>query len=339
MPAPRVRAAVAQSFGSGSYLGVDVADVTSDRAKELKLNEERGAEITAVDSDAPAGKAGLKEHDVVLSLNGQRVESAEQMRRMIHELPAGRNLNMGISRDGHAMTLTATLADRQSLSMRVVTPHIYVPAMPPMNIEVPQIQVITRSSGLNGMMVQALGTQLGEYFGAPNGRGLLVTSVEKNSSAESAGLKAGDVIVKVDNERVTDISDWRMAVRNKSGQSLTLGIIREKREQTVTLKVPERGSNDSSFYFAGPDMETLMSQIQPKIDTEVYTLQSRAYGEAVREMERSMRDAERQVQQSLRDQQRTIEREKVRTEREIQYQKREAEREKARTLRDAIREQ
>jgi serine protease Do len=70
-------------FAAGhSYLGVDIRDVTTDRLAALKLKEERGVEITMVDADAPAGKAGLKEHDVILEFNGTAVESEEQIRRL-----------------------------------------------------------------------------------------------------------------------------------------------------------------------------------------------------------------------------------------------------------------
>ena len=68
--------------GGSSYLGVDIADVSADRLADLKLKEENGAEVTMVDQDAPAAKAGLHEHDVILSLNGTGVESAAQLRRM-----------------------------------------------------------------------------------------------------------------------------------------------------------------------------------------------------------------------------------------------------------------
>src|SRR5579872_4889009 len=67
-----------EDFGGGSYLGVDTRDITADRLSDLKLKEEHGVEVTLVDQDAPAGKAGLKEHDVILSINGSQVESVEQ---------------------------------------------------------------------------------------------------------------------------------------------------------------------------------------------------------------------------------------------------------------------
>ena len=80
-----------EEFGPTSYLGVDITDVSADRLSVLKPKEERGVEVTMVDQDAPAGKAGVKEHDVILTVNGTKVESVEQLRRMIREIPSGRN--------------------------------------------------------------------------------------------------------------------------------------------------------------------------------------------------------------------------------------------------------
>ena len=102
-----------EDFGGGSYLGVDTRDVTPDRLADLKLKEEHGVEVTLVDQDAPAGKAGIKEHDVILSINGSQVESVEQLRRMIREIPPGRLVTLGISRDGQPLTLKTQLADRK----------------------------------------------------------------------------------------------------------------------------------------------------------------------------------------------------------------------------------
>ena len=102
---------VEEGGGGSSYLGVDTADVTIERLGALKLKEEHGAEVTMVDQDAPAGKAGLKEHDVILSLNGAAVESAAQLRRMIRETPAGRVVSLGISRDGQPQSIKVQLAN------------------------------------------------------------------------------------------------------------------------------------------------------------------------------------------------------------------------------------
>src|SRR5215813_15083864 len=105
--------------GKGSYLGVDIENVTADRVGPLKLKEERGVEVTMVDQDAPAGKAGVKEHDVIVDFNGTAVESEEQLRRMIREVPPGRNVTLGISREGNPLTINLQLADRGKIATTV----------------------------------------------------------------------------------------------------------------------------------------------------------------------------------------------------------------------------
>ena len=115
-------------FAAGrSYLGVDIRDVTTDRLAALKLKEERGVEIMMVDADAPAGKAGLREHDVILDFNGTAVESEEQIRRLIRELPPGRTVTLGISRDGAPMKISVQLADHSTVVAQA-RPRIMVPA-------------------------------------------------------------------------------------------------------------------------------------------------------------------------------------------------------------------
>src|SRR5271154_5069581 len=101
-----------EDSGTSSYLGVDIADITSDQLGSLKLKEEKGVEVTMVGQDAPAGKAGIKEHDVILSMNGTVIESGAQLRRMIHETPAGRVVTFGVSRDGQPITVKVQLADK-----------------------------------------------------------------------------------------------------------------------------------------------------------------------------------------------------------------------------------
>src|ERR1051325_8232414 len=193
-----------EEAGTSSYLGVDIADVTSERLSQLKLKEEKGVEITMVDQDAPAGKAGLKEHDVILTMNGTAIESGAQLRRMIHDTPPGRLVTLGLSRDGQPMTVKVQLANKHSEyakmpkpgDMRVNIPEIHIP-----DIDIPAINmVMATSSARSGLLVEHITTQLGEFFGVKNGNGVLVRSVEKGSRAEKAGFRAGDVVVKVNGE-------------------------------------------------------------------------------------------------------------------------------------------
>src|SRR6266568_7229232 len=97
------------------YLGVLVGDVDNDSAPKLKLKDIRGAVITLIDHDAPAAQAGLRVNDVVLEMNGQQVEGAEQFGRMMREIPAGHKVAMVVSRDGVSQTITVQLADRKKM--------------------------------------------------------------------------------------------------------------------------------------------------------------------------------------------------------------------------------
>lgn len=232
-----------ESSSGSSYLGVDIADVTADRLSDLKLKEEHGAEITMVDSDAPAGKAGLREHDVILSLNGTAIESAAQLRRIIKETPPGRVVTLGISRDGQPMNIKVQLADRQK-SMTWSGNHeikVQIPPLPPIpDIDLPITVIIAHSSLRSGLMVENITPQLGDFFGVKGGKGVLVRSVEKGSRAEKAGFHAGDVIVKVNDQPVHDASDFTHALRASSGGTAAVTVVRDKHEQNLTLTLPEK---------------------------------------------------------------------------------------------------
>jgi serine protease Do len=275
--------------GTGAYLGVDITDITKERLSALKLKEEQGVEVTMVDQDAPAGKAGVKEHDVILAINGTSVESGAQLRRAIRETPPGRIISLNVSRDGQPLSLKVQLADRRKTMAwgpKEKEFKFAMPAVPPVpEFDVPVSVVVVHSSMRSGLMVENLTPQLGEFFGVKNGGGVLVRSVEKGSRAEKAGIRAGDVVVRVDKEGVQDTSDFTRALRARGGNSVTLGILRDKREQTLTLTLPERkesgalldGENESvempdidvEAFDGLEDIQTQVARIQPQVQIAI----------------------------------------------------------------------
>ena len=300
--------------GGGSYLGVDTQDVTPERLSALQLKEERGVEVTVVDQDAPAGKAGLKEHDVILTLNGQSVESVEQLRRMIHEIPPGRVVSIGISRNGQPQTLKAQLEDRKQAfgysngkPFKVIVPTMPVmPAMPAMpEIDVPVSVVVVHSSLRSGLMVENLTPQLAEFFGTKNGQGVLVRSVDKGSRAEKAGFRAGDVIVRVSGEAINDSGDFSHALRNRQGSAVPVGIIREKKEQTLTLSLPERKQShllNESIELPDLDEETRkelrrteaeIARLQPEL--EQFAKRMNDYGAEMKRLQPEIEKSTREI--------------------------------------------
>jgi C-terminal processing protease CtpA/Prc len=138
----------------------------------------------------------------------------------------------------------------------------------PKNFEMPEVhfpsQVLQmRLSPILGIQAEGVGRQLGEYFGIKDGEGLLIKSVEKGGPAEKAGLKAGDVIVRAGNEKVTDRSDLvRILHTHRNGGKVPLSIVRDHKEQTITVDVPEHKVKDSSqMWIEVPDAEMKLDQL------------------------------------------------------------------------------
>lgn len=237
-----------------SWLGVELREVTSETAKDMKLPAERGVVLSSVVPDSPAAKAGLKENDVVTDINGQRIEGVAQFRRMIREIPAGRTVQLTVWRDGRAQTLSVTLgkAEERRHSIRVFTPGPGAPGsfaftMPELPA-IPQMEwdgsrLLMGGQPRLGIDAEDLNGQLGTFFGAPDGEGILVRDVNPGSAAEKAGLKAGDVITSVNGERVRSVGDLRekLAAKRESkdkGQTLKLGVLRNKSEVSLTVELP-----------------------------------------------------------------------------------------------------
>jgi hypothetical protein len=244
-----------------SWLGVELREVTGETAKDLKLPAERGVVVSSVVPDSPAAKAGLKENDVVTEISGQHVEGAVQFRRMIREIPAGRTVQLTLWRDGHAQTLSVTLGkgEERHRSFKVITPGPGAPGSFTFNMpEIPMVppmewdgsRFLAGGQARLGINAEDLNGQLGTFFGAPDGEGILVREVNPGSPAEKAGVKAGDVITSVNGERVRTVGDLREKLLAKRGakekdqgqkdqrQSVTLGVLRNKSEVSLTVELP-----------------------------------------------------------------------------------------------------
>lgn len=234
----------------GSWLGVETREVTSEKAKELKLPAERGVFIEKVLDDGPAAKAGLKDGDVVTEINGQRVEGTVQFRRMIRETPAGRTLPLTVWRDGRSETINATVGKMQDNHKQWMsaTPQVFnfrmpeIPEVAPMP-GIPSIEWDNGNLMMNrprlGIDAEDLSGQLGSYFGAPDGEGILVREVTPGSAAEKAGVKAGDVITSLNGERIHGTAELRSKLSAAGeGKTAKLGVLRNKSALTLNVEIP-----------------------------------------------------------------------------------------------------
>jgi serine protease Do len=233
--------------GRGSAIGVSVRDVRPAEAGGEKASA--GVLVDDVRPDSPAEKAGLKRGDVIVEFDGERIRSARQFSRVVQETPAGRTVKATLVRDGRRSDVEIVPAgdsDRHS----DVTIHgdfgDYMrdlgrefgrlgDRLPPFDFNF-DVDVPGVPGRRLGVTVEELTTQLAGYFGAKDG--VLVTSVADGSSAERAGLKAGDVITSINGSPIRSRQDLLRGLREVSGDDeVTLGIVRDKKEASVKARI------------------------------------------------------------------------------------------------------
>ena len=181
-------------YTSQGYLGVTLKEIDADRASALKLKDTHGAEVIMVDHDAPANKSGLKVHDVILQLDGQSFDTADQLRRRLHDMPAGRTVSFLISRDGNLLNVSAQLCDGSVLGEQAWSQRYSVPKPAPAARGIESFlgnpapagaafldSMIPKGLLYVGADVNPVRTQLADYFGVRSGTGLLVESVDRRA--------------------------------------------------------------------------------------------------------------------------------------------------------------
>lgn len=259
--------------GGGGYLGVYLEEVTIERTRELGLKEERGAVVMKVVAGSPAEKAGLKENDVIVSFNGRRVDSVRELQRLLNETPAERTVQIEVMRGGNRQSLATTLAKRsfqsfnlgpefdgqfmkqneESLKHTEESLKRYEEAQ---KMQEDKLRALPPNFGdftfVNpgefsffggprlGITAESLTPQLAEFFGVKDGKGVLVASVEENGPAAKAGIKAGDIIIAVDNERIDSGRAIVKALSGKTEGVVPVKIVRNHAEQTFNITLEKR---------------------------------------------------------------------------------------------------
>jgi len=305
---------------SQGYLGIEMRDIDNDRVAALKLKDASGVEVTTVDHDAPAGKCGLRVHDVIQQMNGQAIQGVEQLRRMLRETPAGRSIVLFISRDGQQLTINVQLADRATIEQDAWSQHMTVPDPDDGSSFVPVgptshgvggsssfFGTLTLGTPTVGVEVDTLGSQLADYFGVKDGLGLLVKHVAENSPASTAGFKAGDVITKVNGESMATLNTWLKTLHANRGKQVQVTIVRNHKEQVLSLQAGdakhkgELGWPDVDIEIVRPEIDAGLAQLDMQL---LKQLNPALLAQQAREAVRSL-DMQR-LQQEMKEQQRQI---------------------------------
>jgi serine protease Do len=230
--------------GRGMSIGVSVSDRT-----------DGGVLVEDVAEESPAAKAGIRKGDVLVEFDGERVRSARHLGRLVQETPEGRTVKATIQREGARQTVDVM----PSRDRGRIAGDIAIPPLPenferdlerglraiPRNFafdfswdgDMPDMMVRARTR--MGAQLSPLSDQLAEYFGAKSG--VLVSSVEADSAAAKAGLKAGDVITSINGRTVDAPRGVTEQLRGAAdGTPVEIGVVRDKKSLTLKAQMPER---------------------------------------------------------------------------------------------------
>jgi serine protease Do len=201
------------------YLGIYGQDVTPDMAKLLGLKSSQGVIVASVEKGSPADRAGLKSQDVLLEMDGKKIDS---FRNEVAMLKPGTKVTLTVSREGKTTDIPVTLGERPTQVAQATTPS-----------EQPKSQQAL------GVQVQNLTKDLADRFGYPMGEGVIVTRVAQGSPAAQAGIQPGDLIQTVDRQSVNSVDEFERAVTRAKGNKILMLIRRGQYSQFVIVQVGE----------------------------------------------------------------------------------------------------
>lgn len=255
------------------FLGVYSQTIDVDLKEAFDLEIDHGVIIKEVTPDSPAERAGIKQGDVILSYDGEKLLDSDDLFDLVRSDKPGDDVELVILRKGSQHNFTVELGDvddfeKENINM-YFSPHgHFSPHVKQYSRSWRSDNMFTSNSYI-GVELSSLSEQLGDYFGVDDGEGALITSVMEDSPAMEGNLMAGDVIVKIDNIVIEGPSDVQQIIREaEKGDNLAMTVIRDKNRQTLNIEVGENDDfgwyqntpldwEDHDFMFFAPRMKGL----------------------------------------------------------------------------------
>ena len=252
---------------SGPQLGVRLEEVDKDVVSRLKLKEEKGALVVEVLEKSAAEKAGIHKDDVIVRFQGESVLTAAQLSRIVRDVPEGRRVDIDLIRAGAPLKVTATL-EKAEWSDRPDMPDVAelrdrltsrMEGMPRNfdfkfngNGQGPMV-FMREGRGRLGITYTEIGDQLAAYFKAPKDSAILVNSVVEGSAADKAGIKAGDLLIKLGGASIENGDDLQDAVRDiEPGKPASLTVLRDGRSIDLSVTISEERRRNDTARFRHP---------------------------------------------------------------------------------------
>jgi serine protease Do len=184
----------------------------------MELESSQGVLIADVIKGSPAAEAGVRQGDVVVSINGKEVNDPSALQFLVSEIPPGTRVPVTVIRDGGRKTVTVTIGD---LSEAEIPRDTYL---------------VEDNRFLEGARVADLSPPLRDSLEVPNNvDGVVVAGVERNSPASSTGLRPGDVIVTINGRKITGLSEFKQLLQSINGRRMEISIYRQGMILNMTL--------------------------------------------------------------------------------------------------------
>ncbi len=204
------------------WLGVYIQNITPELAKAMKLNNTQGVIVSKVQKDSPAAKAGLKEEDIILRLNGKEVHNSTELSTWISSISPKTTISMEVLRDNKVQTVEVKLGELS-----------------------PNVQRLASGETTNskiGLQVSNITNALANKYSLPSGlHGVVVTGVKPNTISADVGVQEGDVIMKVNRQTVNNVDDFNNIIgKAQPGDNIMFYLRRGEGNYFVAFTLPEK---------------------------------------------------------------------------------------------------
>ncbi len=207
-------------------LGVNIQNITDELAKSLDLEQRTGVIVSNVRTGSAADKAGMKRNDLIVAINGEKIEDSNVLRNKVAGSLPGSEIKVTVLRDGKQVELTATL-DEFKVDLD----------QPPGTGSSPDSPEPQNQGGKLGLNLEPVTPQSAKQLGLDSGNeGVVVTEVDSSGAAAEAGIARGDVIIEINRKPVNSVADVRAALEGTSDKPILLLVSRRGQTSYVTVK-------------------------------------------------------------------------------------------------------
>lgn len=202
---------------SRGWLGVSIQDVSKEMSEYYNLHPDEGVYVAKAYEDNPAYEAGIRQGDVITSVEGIRVGSSRDLTLTIANLRVGSKVDIGVIRQGKEKTFTVKLGER------------------PDNMEESRFGEQSNNFDDFGFMFKPMNKDLAGQLGYPSSmKGLVVTEIDPNSQAAMSGVRTGDLLVEINHQKINGLNDYSQAIRKmEKGQTIYMVFVRGNDQKFV----------------------------------------------------------------------------------------------------------